>query len=80
MCTNFQAWFETGVSGSFGDTTWGSMTPASSSFSYKGASSADVNVHENKLESTYLYIQMEYCPRYSFSFNFFMRFFFYVYI
>lgn len=59
----YQAWFETGVSGSFGDTTWGSMTPASSSFSYKGASSADVNVHENKLESTYLYIQMEYCPR-----------------
>ena len=74
--TNFQAWFETGVSGSFGDTTWGSMTPTSSSFSYMGASSIDVNVHENKVESTYLYIQMEYCPRYFFLLVFFFHEFF----
>ena len=74
--TNFQAWFETGVSGSFGDTTWGSMTPTSSSFSYMGASSIDVNVHENKVESTYLYIQMEYCPRYFFLLVFFFMSFF----
>ncbi|KAJ6419098.1 hypothetical protein OIU84_029244 [Salix udensis] len=58
----YQAWFETGVVGSFGDSTWGSATAASSTFSYKGASSAGVG-QENKLESTYLYIQMEFCPR-----------------
>ncbi|XP_042985524.1 eIF-2-alpha kinase GCN2 isoform X3 [Carya illinoinensis] len=59
----YQAWFETGVVSSFGDTTGGSMTAASSSFSYLGTSSVDALGHENKLESTYLYIQMEYCPR-----------------
>lgn len=37
------------------------MTAVSSTISDKVASSAD---NENKLESTYLYIQMEYCPRY----------------
>ncbi|KAL3583180.1 hypothetical protein D5086_014241 [Populus alba] len=67
----YQAWFETGVVGIFGDSTWGSTTAASSTFSYKGASStfsykgastAGVG-QENKLESTYLYIQMEFCPR-----------------
>ncbi|XP_043817826.1 eIF-2-alpha kinase GCN2 isoform X3 [Manihot esculenta] len=58
----YQAWFETGVAGSFGDTTWGSTTATSSTFSYRGANSADVG-QDNKLESTYLYIQMEYCPR-----------------
>ncbi|KAI9391708.1 hypothetical protein POPTR_007G128300v4 [Populus trichocarpa] len=58
----YQAWFETGVVGIFGDSTWGSATAASSTFSYKGASSAGVG-QENKLESTYLYIQMEFCPR-----------------
>ncbi|CAK7322614.1 unnamed protein product [Dovyalis caffra] len=58
----YQAWFETGVVDSFGDSTWGSGTVASSTFSYKGASSVDVG-QENKLESTYLYIQMEFCPR-----------------
>lgn len=36
------------------------MTAVSSTISDKVASSAD---NENKLESTYLYIQMEYCPR-----------------
>ncbi|GAV69857.1 Pkinase domain-containing protein/RWD domain-containing protein/HGTP_anticodon2 domain-containing protein/tRNA-synt_His domain-containing protein [Cephalotus follicularis] len=59
----YQAWFETGVAGSFGDTPLGSVTAASSTFSYKGASSADDPGQENKLESTFLYIQMEFCPR-----------------
>ena len=55
---------ETGVSSSFGDTAWGSGTATSSTFS-KGAGLTDVPGQENsKLESTYLYIQMEYCPRY----------------
>ncbi|XP_052207319.1 eIF-2-alpha kinase GCN2 isoform X3 [Diospyros lotus] len=56
----YQAWYETGFSGSYADATWGSKTAESSSFSYLGPSSAD---NENKLESTYLYIQMEYCTR-----------------
>nr|XP_011457263.1 PREDICTED: probable serine/threonine-protein kinase GCN2 isoform X1 [Fragaria vesca subsp. vesca] len=59
----YQAWFETGGVGAHGDTTWGSRTAASSTFSFKGTSSADDIGNENKLESTYLYIQMEYCPR-----------------
>ncbi|KAL9340084.1 hypothetical protein Peur_066303 [Populus x canadensis] len=58
----YQAWFETGVVVIFGDSTWGSATATSSTFSHKGASSAGVG-QENKLESTYLYIQMEFCPR-----------------
>ncbi|XVE81078.1 hypothetical protein DITRI_Ditri15bG0034400 [Diplodiscus trichospermus] len=59
----YQAWMETGVSNSFGDTAWGSGTATSSTFS-KGAGLTDVTGQENiKLESTYLYIQMEYCPR-----------------
>ncbi|KAI8010263.1 eIF-2-alpha kinase GCN2 [Camellia lanceoleosa] len=56
----YQAWYETGFAGCYADATWGSSAPLSSSFSDKGASSAD---NENKLESKYLYIQMEYCPR-----------------
>ncbi|KAM5570160.1 eIF-2-alpha kinase GCN2 [Rosa sericea] len=59
----YQAWFETGGVGAHGDITWGSRTAASSTFSFKGTSSADDLGNENKLESTYLYIQMEYCPR-----------------
>ncbi|KAH1220237.1 eIF-2-alpha kinase GCN2 [Glycine max] len=59
----YQAWFETGVSDSYGDSTWGSKTTVSSTFSYKAATSNDALGHENQLESTYLYIQMEYCPR-----------------
>ncbi|KAK3012844.1 hypothetical protein RJ639_010344, partial [Escallonia herrerae] len=59
----YQAWFETGVTGSYGDGALGSKTAMSSTFGYKDSSSADLNGHENKLESTYLYIQMEYCPR-----------------
>ncbi|XP_062173288.1 eIF-2-alpha kinase GCN2 isoform X4 [Alnus glutinosa] len=59
----YQAWFETGVASSYGDTTGVSLTAASSSFSHLATSSIDAFGHENKLESTYLYIQMEYCPR-----------------
>ncbi|XP_021290176.1 eIF-2-alpha kinase GCN2 isoform X1 [Herrania umbratica] len=58
----YQAWLETGVASSSGDTAWGSGTATSSTFS-KGAGLTDVPGQENKLESTYLYIQMEYCPR-----------------
>ncbi|XP_030527884.1 eIF-2-alpha kinase GCN2 isoform X3 [Rhodamnia argentea] len=59
----YQAWFETGVPGSHGDVAWGSMTAASSTVSDRNTSSIDVCGQDNKLESTYLYIQMEYCPR-----------------
>nr|XP_048333144.1 eIF-2-alpha kinase GCN2 isoform X2 [Ziziphus jujuba var. spinosa] len=59
----YQAWFETGIADSYGDVTWGSRTAASSTFSLMGTSSADAFGQENKLDSTYLYIQMEYCPR-----------------
>ncbi|XP_065866338.1 eIF-2-alpha kinase GCN2 isoform X2 [Euphorbia lathyris] len=58
----YQAWFETGVIDSFGDSTGDSSTAASSTFSCRGASSADMG-QDSKLDSTYLYIQMEYCPR-----------------
>ncbi|XP_024923452.3 eIF-2-alpha kinase GCN2 isoform X3 [Ziziphus jujuba] len=59
----YQAWFETGIADSYGDVTWGSRTAASSTFSLMGTSSADAFGQENKLDPTYLYIQMEYCPR-----------------
>lgn len=59
----YQAWFETGIVDHHGDPGWGSRTAASSSFSFKDGSSSDLYGHENELESTYLYIQMEYCPR-----------------
>ncbi|KAI6699187.1 hypothetical protein NL676_019306 [Syzygium grande] len=59
----YQAWFETGVAGSHGDVALGSMTAASSTISGWKTSSIDVYGQDNKLESTYLYIQMEYCPR-----------------
>ncbi|GMJ08489.1 GENERAL CONTROL NON-DEPRESSIBLE 2, ARABIDOPSIS THALIANA GENERAL CONTROL NON-DEPRESSIBLE 2 [Hibiscus trionum] len=58
----YQAWFETGVDNFFGDSAWGSGTATSSTFG-KGAGLTDGPGHDNKLESTYLYIQMEYCPR-----------------
>ena len=61
--TNLQAWFERGIPGSHGDTTWGSRTAASSTFSFTKTGSADALGQDSKLESTYLYIQMEYCPR-----------------
>ncbi|KAE9452853.1 hypothetical protein C3L33_15257, partial [Rhododendron williamsianum] len=56
----YQAWYERGFAGSHADATLGSMTAVSFSISDTVASSAD---NENKLESTYLYIQMEFCPR-----------------
>ncbi|XP_022761656.1 eIF-2-alpha kinase GCN2 isoform X2 [Durio zibethinus] len=58
----YQAWMETGVASSSGDTAWGSGTTTSYTFS-NGAGLTDVPGRENKLESAYLYIQMEYCPR-----------------
>ncbi|KAI5664083.1 hypothetical protein M9H77_23406 [Catharanthus roseus] len=59
----YQAWFETGIAGCYGDAGWGSGTAASSSFSFKDGSSPDLFGTENEVESTWLYIQMEYCPR-----------------
>lgn len=58
----FQAWFETGVFGHY-DGMWGSESARSSSFSYIDANSTDFTENA-KLVSTFLYIQMEYCPRY----------------
>ncbi|KAF5176666.1 eIF-2-alpha kinase GCN2, partial [Thalictrum thalictroides] len=59
----YQAWFETEVGDGYNDSTSGSRTASCSSYSYMGPSSTDVIGPENVLESTYLYIQMEYCPR-----------------
>ncbi|KAF5816481.1 putative protein kinase PEK-GCN2 family [Helianthus annuus] len=58
----YQAWFETGDAGFYDDATWGSRTAASSSYSYIDHTSTDVIGQDNKV-GTYLYIQMEYCPR-----------------
>ncbi|KAL6528004.1 hypothetical protein OROHE_014954 [Orobanche hederae] len=58
-----KAWYETGVAKNLANTTLDSKTGMSSSFSYKDTCSSDQSGHENRLESTYLYIQMEYCPR-----------------
>ncbi|WOH08018.1 hypothetical protein DCAR_0727454 [Daucus carota subsp. sativus] len=57
----YQAWFETGVFG-HNDGLWGSESARSSSFSYIDANPTDLTEND-KIESTYLYIQMEYCPR-----------------
>ncbi|XP_060216255.1 eIF-2-alpha kinase GCN2 isoform X2 [Lycium barbarum] len=59
----YQAWFETGITVSCDDSSCGSRTVVSSSFTYMDGSMSDHLGQENKLESTYLYIQMEYCPR-----------------
>lgn len=59
----YQAWFETGIPVSCVDAAWGSRTAASSHFSYRDGSSYDNFGPDKKLDSTYLYIQMEYCPR-----------------
>ncbi|XP_023759388.1 eIF-2-alpha kinase GCN2 isoform X1 [Lactuca sativa] len=62
----YQAWFETGVGGLYNnDATLGSRTAAaSSSFSFIDQSSTDVvGVTQDNKVGTYLYIQMEYCPR-----------------
>ncbi|KAJ0803061.1 putative protein kinase PEK-GCN2 family [Helianthus annuus] len=58
----YQAWFETGDAGCYDDATWGSRTAASSSYSYIDHTSTDAIGQDNKV-GTYLYIQMEYCPR-----------------
>lgn len=57
----YQAWFETGVFGHH-DGLWGSQSARSSSFSYIDVNSTDF-MENDKLVSTFLYIQMEYCPR-----------------
>ncbi|XP_010525998.1 PREDICTED: eIF-2-alpha kinase GCN2 isoform X2 [Tarenaya hassleriana] len=59
----YQAWFETGAASSYSGANWGSRTAGSSMFSYSGAVSTEIPGQDNALESTYLYIQMEYCPR-----------------
>nr|DAD25236.1 TPA_asm: hypothetical protein HUJ06_026700 [Nelumbo nucifera] len=59
----YQAWIETQVGGFYGDSTFGSRTGETSSYSYNGANSTNALGPENRLESTFLYIQMEYCPR-----------------
>ncbi|KAK4752449.1 hypothetical protein SAY87_021247 [Trapa incisa] len=59
----YQAWFETGIAGSYGDAGLDSMTAASSTFSDGNMSSTGGFGRDSKLDSTYLYIQMEYCPR-----------------
>lgn len=65
---NLQAWFETEYGNNNVDITCGSRTAESISYSYIGTSSADAT-GENRKESTYLYIQMEYCPRYIYFIN-----------
>ncbi|GFQ06394.1 probable serine/threonine-protein kinase gcn2 [Phtheirospermum japonicum] len=59
----YQAWYETGLVDNLASTALGSRTSVTPSFSYKDTGSSDQFGHENMLESTYLYIQMEYCPR-----------------
>ncbi|XP_078171959.1 protein kinase family protein isoform X2 [Carex rostrata] len=57
----YQSWFETSYGSQHEESVCGSMTE-STSFSNPGVSSGDP-VTGNMQESTYLYIQMEYCPR-----------------
>ncbi|KAK8958666.1 putative serine/threonine-protein kinase GCN2 [Platanthera guangdongensis] len=59
----YQAWVETDISNYHGETTCGSMTAESFTGSFLDASVTSASVPDNRLESTYLYIQMEYCPR-----------------
>ncbi|PHT34337.1 hypothetical protein CQW23_26137 [Capsicum baccatum] len=59
----YQAWYETGITVSCDDSSCGSRTVVSSSFTFVDGSMSNQLGQENKLESTYLYIQMEYCPR-----------------
>lgn len=59
----YQAWVETDTGNCHGETTYGSMTAESLSGSYLEVSFTSASVPDNRLESTYLYIQMEYCPR-----------------
>uniref|UniRef100_A0A803KTE7 non-specific serine/threonine protein kinase n=1 Tax=Chenopodium quinoa TaxID=63459 RepID=A0A803KTE7_CHEQI len=59
----YQAWIESRVAGNLEDSMWGSKTGRSSSFSCMGGSLSDTIGQEDMIESPYLYIQMEYCPR-----------------
>ncbi|EPS68608.1 hypothetical protein M569_06160, partial [Genlisea aurea] len=56
----YQAWYERGLFGCAASTTWGSKTGMSSSVETR---SSDQFAQQNMSESTYLYIQMEYCPK-----------------
>ncbi|KAG0460265.1 hypothetical protein HPP92_023393 [Vanilla planifolia] len=58
----YQAWVETDI-GRSEDATCGSRATDSFSGSYLDSSFASCGGPHNGLESTYLYIQMEYCPR-----------------
>ncbi|KAI0496268.1 hypothetical protein KFK09_022582 [Dendrobium nobile] len=59
----YQAWVETDIGSFHGETTCGSRTVDGFSGSYLDGSFTSASVPDNRLESTYLYIQMEYCPR-----------------
>ncbi|KAK4417220.1 hypothetical protein Salat_2547600 [Sesamum alatum] len=56
-----KSWYETGAVGRDVNTVSGSKTSMSSNFSYKDTGPSDQFGNEYKLESTYFYIQMEYC-------------------
>lgn len=58
----YQAWVETEYGHHHVLNTGGSCTAESSMYSYDDVNLSDASVG-NKQESTYLYIQMEYCPR-----------------
>ncbi|XP_031478528.1 eIF-2-alpha kinase GCN2 isoform X2 [Nymphaea colorata] len=58
----YQAWFETSVGVSSEEISTGSLTFEKSTCSHRRTGSSDAVESENML-STYLYIQMEYCPK-----------------
>lgn len=58
----YQAWVETEYGNYDGETAWGSRPAESSTSSYMGVKSTNAT-GDNSCELTYLYIQMEYCPR-----------------
>jgi hypothetical protein len=62
LCDWPQAWVETEYGQHHSLNAGGSRTAESSMFSYEDISLSDAG-GENRQESTYLYIQMEYCPR-----------------
>ncbi|ONK57837.1 uncharacterized protein A4U43_C09F4700 [Asparagus officinalis] len=59
----YQAWFETECGNYHGGTICDSRTAESCSWSFMSSSIPNDIVSDNSHESTYLYIQMEYCPR-----------------
>ncbi|XP_073116363.1 eIF-2-alpha kinase GCN2 isoform X3 [Elaeis guineensis] len=58
----YQAWVETEYGNYDGETAWGSRAAEGSTSSYMDVNPTNVT-GDNRLELTYLYIQMEYCPR-----------------